>query len=111
MSHHKKVFPELDAWTARFARFLQAKGKVEPGKYRAFGYKVPGHLFRDARLAWRDILMRFGSPRVRSSPAKQERLELNRDVTKDPKKSEREKLRDRVNKVTSDRIGIIFSNA
>lgn len=36
----------------------------------------------------------FGSPRIRSSPAKQQRLELNRDVTKDPKKGESEKLRE-----------------
>src|SRR5437016_213888 len=45
-----------------------------------------------AMLAWRDIRMRFGSPRMHSSPAKQKRLELNRDVTKDPKKSESEKI-------------------
>ncbi|SRR5205809_5802096 len=31
-----KVFPELDAWTDLFARFVEAKGKVEPNKYRAF---------------------------------------------------------------------------
>lgn len=94
LSRHKEVFPELDAWTDRFARFVGAKGKVEPNKYRAFGYKPPGHFLRDVRLAWRDIRMRFGSPRIRSSPAKQQRLKLNRDVTKDPKKSEGEKLRE-----------------
>ena len=63
--------PQPDAakrLSARFAHFVEAKGKVEPGKYRAFGYTPPGHLLRDARLAWRDIRMRFGSPRVRSSP-------------------------------------------
>jgi hypothetical protein len=38
--------------------------------------------------------MRFGSPRILSSPAKQQRLDLNRDVTKNPKKSEGEKLRE-----------------
>jgi hypothetical protein len=83
----------LDAWTDQFARFVEAKGKVEPGKYRAFGYEAPGHFLGDVRLAWRDIRMRFGSPRVGSSPAKQQRLGLNRDVTKEPKKSEGEKLR------------------
>ena len=94
LPRHKEVFPELDAWTDRFARFVEAKGKVEPNKYRAFGYKPPGHFLGDVRLAWRDIRMRFGSPRIRSSPAKQQRLGLNRDVTKDPKKSEGEKLRE-----------------
>ena len=88
-----KVFPELDAWTDLFARFVEAKGKVEPNKYRAFGYHPPGHLLHDVRLAWRDIRMRFGSPRIHSSPAKQQRLDLNRDITKEPKKSEGEKLR------------------
>jgi hypothetical protein len=39
--------------------------------------------------------MRFGSPRINSSPARQQRLGLNRDVTTDPKKSEGEKLRER----------------
>ena len=98
LPRHKEVFPELDAWTDGFARFLETKGKVEPNKYRAFGYNSPGHLLPDARLAWRDIRMRFGSPRLRSSPAKQQSLDFNRDVTKEPKKSEGEKLRDRVNK-------------
>ena len=42
--------------------------------------------------------MRLGSPRVRSSPAEQQRLDLNRDVTKEPKKGEGEKLRHGVNK-------------
>ena len=93
LPRHKEVFPELDAWTDRFARFIEAKGKVEPNKYRAFGYQPPGHFIADVRLAWRDIRMRFGNPRLRSSPAKQQRLGFNRDVTKDPKKSEGEKLR------------------
>ena len=95
LPRHKKVFPEFDAWTDRFARFVEEKGKVKPNKYRAFGYKPPGHFVADARLAWRDIRMRFGSPRIHSSPAKQQRLYLNRDVTKDPKKGEGEKLREK----------------
>lgn len=88
------VFAAIDAWTGNFMRFVQAKGKIEPGKYRAFGYKPPGHFLRDVRLAWRDVRMRLGNPRVGSSPARQQRLGLNRDVTKHPKKSEGEKLRE-----------------
>ena len=91
-SYHD-VLAELDAWADRFAHFVRSKGKVEPGKYRAYGYKPPGHFLADVRLAWRDIRMRFGSPRINSSPAKQQRLGLNRDITKDPTKSEGEKLR------------------
>jgi len=37
--------------------------------------------------------MRFGSPQIHFLPAKQQQLDLNRDVTKEPKKSEGEKLR------------------
>jgi NADPH-dependent FMN reductase len=97
LSRHDNVFAELDAWTDRFAAFVRQKGKVEPGKYRAFGYKPPGHLLRDVRLAWRDVRMRLGTPRYNSSPAKQQRLDLNKDVTRDPKEGEGEKLRkDRV---------------
>ena len=94
LSRNDNVFAELDAWTDRFTHFVAAKGKIEPGKYRAYGYKPPGHFLADVRLAWRDIRMRFGSPRLHSSPAKQPRLGFNLDVTKDPKKSEREKLRE-----------------
>ncbi|HEY6153352.1 MAG TPA: hypothetical protein VIW07_06410 [Candidatus Udaeobacter sp.] len=93
LSRHQNAFTQLDAWSDRFARFVAAKGKVTPGKYRAFGYEPPGHFFADVRLAWRDIRMRFGSPRFDSSPAKQQKLRLNRDVTKHPKKGEGEKLR------------------
>jgi hypothetical protein len=42
---------EFDTWTARFAEHIARKGKVQPGKYRAFGYKPPGHFLRDAQLA------------------------------------------------------------
>jgi hypothetical protein len=63
LSRHDKVFAELDAWTDRFAAFVRQKGKVEPGKCRAFGYKPPGHLLQNARLAWRDARMRLGRSR------------------------------------------------
>jgi hypothetical protein len=31
----------FDAWTDRFATFVGVKGKVEPSRYRAFGYHAP----------------------------------------------------------------------
>jgi hypothetical protein len=95
LSRHRNALVEMDAWTDGFANFVKAKGKVTPGKYRAFGYKPAGHFLADVRLAWRDVRMRFGSPRIHSSPAKQQRLRLNHDVTMEPKKSEGEKLRER----------------
>jgi hypothetical protein len=94
LPRHEKALVELEAWTRRFADFVGRKGKVEPGKYRAFGYKAPGHFLRDVKLAWRDVRMRSGHPPEDSSPEKQQKLDLNRDVTSDPAKSEGEKLRE-----------------
>src|ERR1051325_1020723 len=47
LPRHANAFDQLDAWTDRFAEFVRHKGKIEPGKYRAFGYKPPGHFMRD----------------------------------------------------------------
>jgi multimeric flavodoxin WrbA len=54
LSRHENALAELDVWTDRFTRFVTSKGKVEPNKYRAFGYEPPGHFLADVRLAWRD---------------------------------------------------------
>jgi hypothetical protein len=88
------VYREFDDWTDRFAAFVEKKGKVEPGRWRAFGYEPPGHLLRDVQLAWREVRMRTGHPREDSSPAEQQQLGLNKDATLSPKKSEGEKLRE-----------------
>jgi hypothetical protein len=94
LPRHAEAFIELDAWTDRFAAFVEQKGKVEPGKYRAFGYKAPGHFWRDVQLAWRDVRMRTGHPPEGSSPEEQQALGLNRDATLRPSKGEGEKLRE-----------------
>ena len=83
----------FDAWTDRFAAFVGAKGKVEPGKWRAFGYKPPGHRWADAKLAWRDLRMRVGQAPKGSSPAVQDDLGLNQDAVLSRHKSEGERLR------------------
>lgn len=90
---HPKVARALQSWVDELVRHVEEKGKVEPGRYRAFGYEPPGNLLEEAKLAWRDIRMRFGKPVAGSSPAEQQRLGLNRDVTLHPKQSEGEKLR------------------
>jgi hypothetical protein len=89
-----QVFEDFDNWVDRFTEFVRDKGKVEPGRYRAYAYEAPGHLLADAKLAWRDIRMRFGKPPEGSSPAKQQEMGLNQDVTLSPKEGEGEKLRD-----------------
>lgn len=93
LPRHGHVFSEFDTWVDRFAEFVRQKGCVEPGKYRAFGYKAPGHFLRDVKLGLRDVRMRLGHPPKDSSPAEQQKLGLNQDVTFNPKKSEGEKLR------------------
>jgi hypothetical protein len=87
------VLADFDAWRSRFVAHVAQKGKVEPGQYRAFGYRAPGHRWADARLKWRDLRMRFGIPRRGSSPQAQQQLGLNRDVTRRPGDGEGAKLR------------------
>jgi len=44
-------------------------------------------------MKWRELRMRFGMPRRGSSPHAQQRLRLNRDVTRRPTEGEGAKLR------------------
>jgi len=83
----------FDIWCDEFAKFVAAKGKVQPGKFRAYGYKAPSHRWADIKLAWRDARMRLGHPKEGTSPAIQQQADLNRDRTLSPKKGEGEKLR------------------
>lgn len=94
METETDVFADFDAWTDAFAEFARAKGKVEPGKYRAYGYEAPGHLLKDLKAKWREVWTGLGYPPEGSSPARQQELDLNRDETLTPKKSEGEKLRE-----------------
>jgi hypothetical protein len=84
----------FDAWSGRFAAFVTRKGKVEPGRWRAYGYAAPGHRWADAKLKWREWRMATGAPPAGSSPAAQQALGLNRDATLSPKTGEGEKLRE-----------------
>jgi len=87
------LYADFDAWVGRFAEFVRAKGKVLPGKHRAYGHEPPRHFWADIRLFWRDMRMRLGFPRQNSSSQIQQKGGLNRDVTISPKKGEGEKLR------------------
>jgi hypothetical protein len=88
-----KVLTEFETWVDAFAEHVRQKGKVPPGRYRAFGYKPPAHRLRDVRLGWRDVRMRLGVPRQGSSPQKQQAAGLNRDRTLHPKRSTRTQKR------------------
>jgi multimeric flavodoxin WrbA len=84
----------FDAWTDAFAEFVRAKGKVEPGRYRAYGHKPGGHRWADAKLKWRAIRIGLGVPPAGSSPAEQQALDLNDDALLRVKRSEGERLRE-----------------
>lgn len=84
----------FDQWTDEFTKFIAEKGKVQPGKYRAYGYTPPSHNFSDLKLLWRDRMMRIGRAPTDSSPQKQQDLGINRDATLFPKRGEGSKLRD-----------------
>lgn len=96
-AEHMLGYPDLlssfDAWTNRFVDFVAKKGKVKPSRYRAFGYRPPGHRLADIRLKFRELRMSAGRPRPTSSPAAQQKLGLNRDVRFFRKKNEGEILR------------------
>ncbi len=93
LGEDREVKDALYAWVAELVRHVEHKGKVEPNTYRAYGYEAPGHLLEEAKLAWREIRMRFGKPIEGSSPRVQQEQGLNRDVTLRPKQGEGEKLR------------------
>ena len=98
MTSEPHVYGEFDSWTSRFIGFVGKKGKVEPGKHRAFGYKAPGHRWADAKLKWRDLRMKLGVPPADSSPAIQNDLHLNQDTTLHPEKSDVQRFEQDSNK-------------
>lgn len=87
------IMAAFDAWAARFTQAVTAKGKVNPGIYRAFGYEALGHRWADLKLKWRETRMKAGYAPEGSSPAIQENLKLNDDTGLSPTKAEGEKLR------------------
>ena len=87
MIQNPKLLSEFDSWINEFKNFVEAKGQVKPGKYRAFGYKAPGHKFADVKLKWRAARMSAGHAEAGSSPKIQNDLGLNNDATFHPKAS------------------------
>jgi hypothetical protein len=93
MAHDIEFMRGFDAWIDRFAAFVERKGKVRPGKFRAFGYEAPAHRWADVKLTLRDRWMRLGKPPPGSSPEAQQDEGLNRDVRSDVKEGEGKRLR------------------
>ncbi|MEP7344093.1 MAG: NAD(P)H-dependent oxidoreductase [Gemmatimonadaceae bacterium] len=88
----------FDDWVQTFVAFVAAKGKVEPGRFRAFGHQAPSHHLADAKLWWRDRRVRFGNAPEGSSPQVQQDAGLNDDTTWFPQRSEGERLREGVDR-------------
>ena len=81
------------SWVKAFEIFVKAKGKVPAGKYRAYGFKQPPHLWNEIKSGIRAFRLRFGKAPAGSSPQKQIDFKLNRNKTFHPKKTEGRKLR------------------
>ena len=62
MADDAEVLREFDAWTDAFTSHVEAKGSVQPGEYRAFGYRPPSHLLADLKTKWRGLRMALGAP-------------------------------------------------
>lgn len=82
-------------WVSDFENFVREKGKVKAGKYRAYGYKPPFHPIKELVTGIRSWKLRFGITPEDSSVRKQKELNLNKDTTLHPGKSEGEKLREK----------------
>lgn len=93
MAREADVLRAFDEWTDAFTAHVRGKGKVTPGRYRAFGYEPPGHRKADVMLWLRGLRMSAGRARPGSSPRAQEELELNRDATFRPRRGEGRRLR------------------
>ena len=84
----------FENWVKDFETFVRQKKKVTPGKYRAYGYKAPSHLWANVKDGIRYFEMMVGKAPKGSSPKNQEELGLNKDATWHTKKGEGKKLRD-----------------
>jgi hypothetical protein len=90
----KAFMQAFTSWVNDFEFFVRQKGKVKPGKYRAYGYKPPFNPIKELKTGIRSWKLRFGITPKASSVQKQKDLGLNKDTTLHPKKSEGEKLRE-----------------
>ncbi|MEP6627844.1 MAG: hypothetical protein ABJA32_07665, partial [Ginsengibacter sp.] len=89
----KNYMEAFFSWITEFEQFVNQKGKIQHGSYRAYGYRPPIALGGKIRSGLRAFKLRFGKAPGNSSPYKQQELGLNRNTTIHPKKTEGEKIR------------------
>ena len=58
----------FDQWVADFEVFVRQKGKVQPGRFRAYGFKNRTNLWKEAKTGIRSWMLRFGITPADSSP-------------------------------------------
>jgi hypothetical protein len=93
MDREPETMGSFDSWTDDFRQHVAAKGRVTAGKYRAFGYRPPSHVWADLKTKWRGVRMALGKAIPGTSPAVQHARQLNRDATIHYKRGEGAKLR------------------
>lgn len=86
---------KFNTWVSDFESFVTEKGKVMPGKWRAYGYKPPTNLWQAAKTGIRGWMLRLGVTPENSSPEIQKEMGSNKDTTLHPQKSEGDKLREK----------------
>ena len=91
--HEAEFMKTFDEWVNNFQVFVRGKGKIKPGKYRAFGYEAPSHLWANVKDGINYFRMMIGKAPEGSSPKIQDDLGLNKDATWHPKEGEGKKLR------------------
>ncbi len=61
-------------WQALSRNHLEGR---TAGEFRAYGYERPSHRLADLKLKWREMRIRAGVPPAGSSPAHQQRLDID----------------------------------
>ncbi len=90
-----EAMSHFDKWVDDFAGFVGKKGKVEPGKWRAYGYNPPAATLDKWKGGWRHFKLMMGLPPAGSSPAAQQAAGLeNEPLVINYRKSEGERLRE-----------------
>jgi hypothetical protein len=91
--HNDPFMNSFYDWVKHFAEFVAYKGKVQPGKYRAYGYEPPSHFLNEIKGGIRAFKLRLGITPNDSSPEAQKELGLSKDTTFYPKEYDGKRLR------------------
>lgn len=57
--NEKKYIQSFEKWVSNFTDFVGNNGKVQPGKYRAYGYKQPPLLWNEIKSGLKALKLRF----------------------------------------------------